>query len=77
MEIDFLKCKTCIVQANCSLPCEEYRYYIFKKTGIKFDHGHGIKRQFMENLIRSASNIQIHNQQSYTMDIDLEEFEKC
>ena len=75
MEIDFLKCKTCIVQANCGSPCEEYREYIFEKLGVRFDAGSTFSRRFLEKLFMASSNIKTFDKQSYTMDIDLEKFE--
>lgn len=77
MNLNFSKCETCIVQANCGSPCKEYKDYILEKTGIELAPGCTVNRRFLENLLKASTNIKIYGQKSYTMDLDLEEFEKC
>ena len=75
MDIEFLKCKTCIVQANCGSLCDEYRDYVLEKTGVELHSSSTFNRKFIEKLLRASSNIKIYGQEEITMDIDMEKFE--
>ncbi len=77
----FEKCKTCIVRASCSSLCEEYRAYIFEKTGIQLKIKKNqlsipIARTDLERLIRASDLLEVIEEgNAYTMEINLDEFE--
>jgi len=78
MKIDeFETCKTCIVKANCTSLCDEYKQYIFEKTKICLKETF-ISRKEVEKFLKSANGIlelgNYSSLNSLTMEINLEDY---